>query len=113
MAATPATVTQLVRLGYEVVVETGAGKGSSFPDEAFTSAGARIVDCAGAWGADVVLRVNAPTPAQLDLLQDGATLIGLLAPALNPDLVEELARRPITALAMDAVPRISRFTSRV
>jgi len=108
VAATPATVTQLVRLGYEVVVETGAGKGSSFPDEAFTEAGARIVDCAGAWGADVVLRVNAPTPAQLDLLQDGATLIGLLAPALNPDLVEELARRPITALAMDAVPRISR-----
>src|SRR4051794_10002697 len=108
VAATPATVTQLVRLGYEVVIETGAGEGSSFPDAAFTEAGARIVDCAGAWGADVVLRVNAPTPAQLDLLQDGATLIGLLAPALNPDLVEELARRPITALAMDAVPRISR-----
>src|SRR5215218_5884641 len=111
VAATPATVTQLVRLGYAVVVETGAGAASSFPDEAYVEAGATVGTADAAWGADVVLRVNAPAPEELPRLRDGATLIGLLAPALNPDLVEALARRPITALAMDAVPRISRAQS--
>jgi NAD(P) transhydrogenase alpha subunit len=111
VAATPATVTRLVRLGYEVVVEAGAGRGSSFPDEAYTEAGARIGSATEAWQADVVLRVNAPTDEQIGQLRDGATLIGLLAPAQNPDLVDTLARRPITALAMEAVPRISRAQS--
>src|SRR5207237_8983507 len=64
-----------------------------------------------AWGAATVLRINPPTRAELDRLADGATLIGQLAPALDPDLVAELARRPVTALAMDAVPRISRAQS--
>src|SRR5207237_6986651 len=64
-----------------------------------------------AWGAATVLRINPPTRAELDRLADGATLIGQLAPALDPDLVAELARRPVTALALDAVPRISRAQS--
>jgi NAD(P) transhydrogenase alpha subunit len=108
VAATPATVEQLVRLGYAVVVEAGAGAASSFPDEAYVEAGGTAD---AAWRADVVLRVNAPAAEEIGRLCDGATLVGLLSPALDPDLVDALAQRPITALAMDAVPRISRAQS--
>src|SRR5215813_5364841 len=108
VAATPGTVEPLRKLGYEVVVEVGAGEAASFPDDAYVKAGATI---GYALGADIVFGVNAPSKEQLDRLRDGATLISLLAPALNPDLVEDLARRPVTALAMDAVPRISRAQS--
>jgi NAD(P) transhydrogenase alpha subunit len=111
VAATPATVTKLVALGYDVVVETDAGQASSFLDQAYAAAGASIGTADEAWQADVVLRVNAPAPEELPRLRDGATLISLLSPALNPDLVDALAQRPITALAMDAVPRISRAQS--
>jgi proton-translocating NAD(P)+ transhydrogenase subunit alpha len=111
VAATPTTVAQLVALGYEVVVEAGAGGGSSFPDDDYAAAGARIAPAEDAWCADVVLRVNAPSTGEIGRLREGATLIGLLSPALDPDLVAALAQRPITALAMDAVPRISRAQS--
>jgi NAD(P) transhydrogenase alpha subunit len=111
VAATPATVLKLVGLGYDVVVETGAGLASSFPDEAYAAAGACVGTADEAWQADVVLRVNAPAVEEICRLRDGATLVGLLAPALNPELVDALAARPITALAMDAVPRISRAQS--
>ncbi|HEU0190256.1 MAG TPA: Re/Si-specific NAD(P)(+) transhydrogenase subunit alpha [Mycobacterium sp.] len=108
VSATPATVAQLSKLGYEVVVDAGAGAASSFPDEAFVEAGASI---GNACGADVVFGVNPPSTQQLDALKPGTTLISLLSPALDPDLVADLAKRPITALAMDAVPRISRAQS--
>ena len=108
MAATPATVTQLRTLGYEVVVESEAGLASSFPDAAYVEAGATVGD---PLGADVVFGVNAPSSTQLDDLRDGATLVCLLNPGLDPELVADLGRRPITALAMDAVPRISRAQS--
>ena len=108
VAATPTTVVQLVKLGYEVVLDPGAGDASTFPDAAYVEAGARI---GRALDADIVLCVNPPSTAQLDGLRQGATVIGILNPRLDPDLVEDLARRPITALAMDAVPRISRAQS--
>ena len=111
VSATPATVVQLVKLGYDVVVESGAGAASSFPDEAYAEAGATVGTTEDAWGADVVLRVNAPATDEIGRLRDGAVLVSLLSPALNPDLVEALAARPITVLAMDAVPRISRAQS--
>jgi H+-translocating NAD(P) transhydrogenase subunit alpha len=111
VAATPPTVRQLMELGYEVVVEKGAGEPASFPDNAYAAAGALVVGADEAWGADVVLRVNPPTEEEIGRLADGATLIGMLSPALRPDLVEALAARPITALALDAVPRISRAQS--
>jgi NAD(P) transhydrogenase subunit alpha len=111
VAATPKTVEQLRGLGYEVVVESGAGGASSFADDAYEAAGARVGSAEEAWGADIVFHVNAPTEAELDKMHDGATYISLLSPALNPDLVEALAQRPITAMAMDAVPRISRAQS--
>ncbi|MEV0135658.1 Re/Si-specific NAD(P)(+) transhydrogenase subunit alpha [Dactylosporangium sp. NPDC050688] len=108
VAATPATVVGLVKLGYEVMVESGAGLLSSFSDEAYVEAGATIGQ---ALKADIVFAVDAPSTAQLDLLPEGAVLISMLYPRLNPDLVADLSRRPITALAMDAVPRISRAQS--
>ncbi len=111
VAATPTTVTQLVGLGYDVVVAAGAGASSSFLDDAYVAAGARIGSADEAWQADVVLRVNAPSVEEIARLQDGATLIGLISPAFNPELVDALAARPITVLAMDAVPRISRAQS--
>ena len=108
VSATPATVTALTKLGYDVVVDGGAGAKSSFADAAYVEAGATIGD---ARAADIVFGVNAPSTEQLDAMKPGATLVGLLAPALNPDRVEDLGRRPITALSMDAVPRISRAQS--
>ena len=108
VSATPNTVAQLIKLGYEVVVQAGAGELSSFPDEAYVEAGASIGD---PLSADIVFGVNAPSKAQLDGLKDHATLISWLSPMLDQDLVDDLARRPITALALDAVPRISRAQS--
>jgi NAD(P) transhydrogenase subunit alpha len=108
VAATPATVRHLRTLGYDVVVESEAGTASGFSDAAYVEAGARI---GAAWRADVVLKVNAPSREEIGRLREGATLIGLIAPGLNPELLDELALRPITVLAMDAVPRISRAQS--
>ena len=111
VAATPATVRQLTALGYEVLVEAGAGAAASFTDNAYAQAGARIADRAEAWATDVVIKVNPPTDPEIGTLHDGATLIGMIGPALRPELVQTLGERPITALAMDAVPRISRAQS--
>ena len=108
VAATPATVAQLLKLEYAVVVEPGAGAASGFTDEAFAEAGATL---GSASTADIVFGVNTPSTEQLDALSEGTTLVCLVAPALNPDLLTDLARRRITVLAMDAVPRISRAQS--
>jgi NAD(P) transhydrogenase subunit alpha len=111
VAATPQTVGQLLKLGYSVVVESGAGAESSFADAAYADAGAEIGDRTEALSADVVLKVNAPTDDEIAVLRDGATLVSLISPALQPELVQKLSARPITVLAMDAVPRISRAQS--
>jgi H+-translocating NAD(P) transhydrogenase subunit alpha len=108
VAATPATVRELRKLGYDVLIDPGAGERASFADEAYAEAGAEIGD---AVRADIVLGVNALTADQLEQLHDGATVVGILAPRLHPELVEDLARRPITALSLDAAPRISRAQS--
>ncbi len=110
-AATPTTVAKLRQLGYDVAVEAGAGEASSFPDAAYLAAGAQIVDRDTAWASPIVLKVDAPTDEEIARLADGATLIGLLSPALRPELRAALAGRGITALALDAVPRISRAQS--
>ncbi|WP_421875417.1 Re/Si-specific NAD(P)(+) transhydrogenase subunit alpha [Mycolicibacterium wolinskyi] len=111
VAATPQTVGQLIKLGYTVVVESGAGAASSFADGAYVDAGADIGTSDQTWASDVVLKVNAPDDSEIKSLRDGATLVGLISPALKPELVEKLSTRPITVLAMDAVPRISRAQS--
>lgn len=111
VAATPTTVAKLVTLGYDVVVEAGAGAASAFPDAAYAESGAVVVDRSTAWAAPLVLKVDPPTPEEVERLADGGTIIGMLSPALRPDVRESLETRGITALALDAVPRISRAQS--
>ncbi|MFE7385662.1 Re/Si-specific NAD(P)(+) transhydrogenase subunit alpha [Streptomyces zhihengii] len=108
VSATPATIEQIRKLGYEVVVDPGAGVAAGFTDSAYETGGATIGDAAA---ADVVLGVNAPAASQLDRVRPEATVIALFAPAFDPAMVEELGRRPFTALSLDAVPRISRAQS--
>jgi H+-translocating NAD(P) transhydrogenase subunit alpha len=93
------------------VVECGAGARASFSDEAYATAGARVADRDEAWAADLVLKVNAPTDTEIGVLRPGSLLACLIAPALDPGLVERLTAAGVTALAMDAVPRISRAQS--
>lgn len=111
VSATPATIASLGKLGHTVRVERGAGGAASYPDREYEAAGAALVDRAEAWGSEVVLAITAPGAEEIALLSDDATLIALLSPALRPDLVESLAQRGITAVALDAVPRISRAQS--
>jgi NAD(P) transhydrogenase subunit alpha len=111
VAATAKTASQLAALGYDVVVEQGAGAAADQPDVAFTDAGVRVVPADEVWSSDVVVKVNAPTDDEIGRLRPGATVISLMAPARSPELVERLSAAGVTALAMDAVPRISRAQS--
>lgn len=111
VAATPKTVEQLLKLGFSVAVEQGAGQAASFGDQAFQDAGAVITDSHEIWQADIILKVNAPDAREVALLQPGTTLISFIWPAQNPELLQQLAGRQVTVLAMDSVPRISRAQS--
>ncbi|CDG17809.1 Re/Si-specific NAD(P)(+) transhydrogenase subunit alpha [Xenorhabdus doucetiae] len=111
VAATPSTVEQLRKLGFNVTVETGAGKLASFDDVAYQKAGADIAEIHPVWQSDIILKVNAPDDDEIALMKQGATLISFIWPAQNPELMAKLAERKVTVLAMDAVPRISRAQS--
>lgn len=108
VAATPQTAELLIRLGYEVVVESGAGLPASCPDCAYEAVGASITDSASVWDSDVVVAVDAPDEERIAAMRPGATLIARFAPQRAPGLADRLSPYGITALAMDAVPRISR-----
>jgi len=105
VALVPETVGRLAKGGNEVIVERGAGEASSFPDRMYTEAGATIGD---AWDAELVLKVARPSDEEVARLRAGAVLIAFLQPLTNHALVRELARRRVTALSMDAIPRITR-----
>ena len=94
-----------------MVVESGAGVAAAQPDAAFTAAEIRVTDADDVWSSDIVVKVNAPTPDEIARLRPGATVVSLMAPARSPELVEQLQAQRVTALAMDAVPRISRAQS--
>ncbi len=111
VSATPDTVAKLIKFGYDVVVERGAGEKASFPNAQYENSGAQIVDKAHAWAADIVLSLDFPATAELDLMTRGATLIARLAPRINPDNLQLLAERGLTGISMDMVPRISRAQS--
>ncbi|WP_153398430.1 Re/Si-specific NAD(P)(+) transhydrogenase subunit alpha [Ornithinicoccus halotolerans] len=111
VAATVTSAAQLVKLGYDVVVESGAGAASDQPDAEYRAAGVAVGSAEDVWAAEVVVKVNAPTEAEIGLLRPGATVVAMMAPARSPELVERLAAAGVTALAMDAVPRISRAQS--
>ncbi len=107
VAATPETVKKLAAKN-EVRIQQGAGSGAHLPDRDFEAAGAKLVaSAAEAFDADIVLKVRAPQDSELALLKSGGTLIGLLEP-FNAAAIEALAKRGVTAFAMEALPRISR-----
>jgi NAD(P) transhydrogenase subunit alpha len=116
VAATPDTVARLIKLGFDVSVERSAGEGASFHDGDYEKAGARIVgDIGELWAqADLVLKVQPPQAREgspgheAELLREGATLVGFVWPAKNMPLIEKLAARKATVLAMDQIPRITR-----
>ncbi|AMW16182.1 Re/Si-specific NAD(P)(+) transhydrogenase subunit alpha [Glaesserella parasuis] len=108
VAATPKTVEQIKKLGFEVIIEENAGFKASFEDDAFAQAGATIGNAQAVWNADIIFKVNAPTDAEIALIKEGATLVSFIWPAQNPELMQKLSAKKINVLAMDAVPRISR-----
>jgi NAD(P) transhydrogenase subunit alpha len=107
VATVPDVVTKLIKLGFSVVVEQGAGDLADLSDQAYTEAGASIAPSAAAlWsGSDIVFKVRAPTAEEVALMHEGQTLIGFLWPAQNPDLMQQLAAKKVTALSIDALPR--------
>lgn len=107
VATVPDVVAKLVKLGFAVAVESGAGDASNFADDTYRAAGAEVVtDAAQLWSrADVVFKVRAPTPQEVQMLREGATLIGFVWPAQNPELMQQLAARRATVLAIDSLPR--------
>ena len=111
VAATPDTVDKLQKLGFDVLVERGAGVKASFEDDAYTKAGARVVDRNEVWNSDIILKVNAPVDDEIALLRDGATLASFIWPAQNASLMHKLGQRNVNILAMDSVPRLSRSQS--
>jgi NAD(P) transhydrogenase subunit alpha len=110
VATVPEVVERLVKLGFRVAVQAGAGADANFGDEEYRAAGADIVpDAAQLWaGADIVFKVRAPGPEELALVRAGQTVVSFIWPAQNPDLMQSLAAKRATVLAMDSVPRISR-----
>ncbi|MEE3608659.1 Re/Si-specific NAD(P)(+) transhydrogenase subunit alpha [Avibacterium paragallinarum] len=108
VAATPKTVQQILKLGFEIIVEHDAGFKASFEDQAFIEAGAKVGTEQEVWNADVIMKVNPPTDEEIALIKEGATLISFIWPAQNEALMKKLSAKKINVLAMDAVPRISR-----
>jgi len=113
VAVVPDTATKLIAAKLEVSVEAGAGAGAFIPDEAYEKAGARLVTHAADLvnDADVVLKVQAPMPSEVELLPKGSALISFLQPATQGDIVKALARRGVTAFSLELLPRISRAQS--
>jgi NAD(P) transhydrogenase subunit alpha len=107
VASVPEVVEKLIKLGFSVGVQGGAGVGANFSDEAYAAAGAEIVPTAEALfgGSDIVFKVRPPTPTEVALLREGCMLIGFVWPAQNPDLMQQLAARRATVLAIDSLPR--------
>ena len=109
VATVPEVAEKLIKLGFSVTVESGAGEGAQFSDDAYREAGCDIADSAALWQqADIVLKVRAPQPSEVELLRKGASLVSFVWPAQNPELLENLANKGATVIAMDSVPRISR-----
>ncbi|MEC5388151.1 Re/Si-specific NAD(P)(+) transhydrogenase subunit alpha [Uliginosibacterium sp. H3] len=107
VATVPEVVEKLIKLGFRVVVESGAGDAANCSDEAYRAAGAGIAaSAAELWaGADIVFKVRAPSDEEVGLLREGSTLVSFIWPAQNPDLMQKLAAKKVTVLAIDALPR--------
>ncbi len=108
VAQVPEVTSRFVKKGMEVLVESGAGEASYHSDAEYESAGAKIVDRAGAFGADIVLKVQPPDGEEIALLHEGSILVSFLQPLDRPEIAGRLAERGVTAISMELVPRISR-----
>ncbi len=110
VATTPDVDAQLIKLGFDVALESNAGAAASYSDSAYEAAGCSIVAAADElWAeADIILKVRGPEEEETARLKDGQTLISFLWPAQNPELLQQLTERGVTAMAMDSIPRISR-----
>jgi H+-translocating NAD(P) transhydrogenase subunit alpha len=110
VAATPDTVKKLQKLGFEVAIESGAGNAANFSDDAYREAGCQIIgDARTLWSqVQIILKVRPPEPQEIEIIPEGKTIVSFIWPAQNPDLLEKLAARQATVIAMDAIPRISR-----
>ena len=108
VAATPKSVDQLRKLGFDVIVESGAGSTASFTDEMYEASGAKIASADEVWRSELIYKVNSPNKEEIERIKEGTTLVSFIYPAQNPELVETLSKKKINVLAMDMVPRISR-----
>ena len=107
VATVPEVVEKLIKLGFSVAVQSGAGAAANFGDEAYRAAGAEVVATAAElWGkSDIVFKVRAPSTEEVGLMRQGGMLIGFVWPAQNPELMQQLAAKGATVLAIDALPR--------
>ncbi len=108
VATVPEAVEKLKKLGFGVLVESGAGDAANFGDDTYRAAGAEVVpDAASLWSrADIVFKVRAPGPDEVAMVREGTTLVSFIWPAQNPELMQKLAARKATVLAIDALPRM-------
>ncbi len=108
VATVPEVVEKLIKLGFAVSVETGAGDAANFSDESYRAVGATVVpDAAQLWASsDIVFKVSVPTAEEVSLMREGGTLIGFIWPAQNPELMQQLTAKKATVLAIDALPRM-------
>lgn len=110
VATTPEAAKQLQKLGFSVSIEAGAGLSAKLRDEDYREAGVAVVDSVEElWkSSDVILKVRAPEAQEIDYLKEGQIIISFMAPAQNPELLQKLADKKVTALAMETIPRLSR-----
>ena len=108
VATVPEVVEKLIKLGFKVAVESGAGDPANFSDEVYRAAGAEIVaGAAKLWAdADIVFKVRGPAPEEVGLMHEGQTLVSFIWPAQNPELMKQLAAKKTTVLAIDSLPRM-------
>ena len=108
VALVPEVLSRLTKQGIDIVVEAGAGDTAYHPNAEYEAQGARVVDRAVAFQADVVAKVQPPSDEEIALMRQGGVLISFLAPLDEPEIAEKLAEQGVTALSMELVPRISR-----
>jgi NAD(P) transhydrogenase subunit alpha len=107
VATVPEVVEKLIKLGFRVAVESGAGDAANFSDDTYRAAGAEVIDDAvRLWSsADIIFKVRAPSASEVGLMREGQALVSFIWPAQNPELMQSLAARKVTVLAIDSLPR--------
>ena len=109
VATTPEVASQLIKMGFDIAVESNAGAAANYSDESYAAAGCSISTVDEIWNdSDIIMKVRGPDKQECMRLKSGQTLISFLWPAQNPELLQKLAERGVTAMAMDSIPRISR-----